>query len=35
MARWCPVKRMYPLVATIGAAVNVTMLTYNGIASVG
>ena len=26
---------MYPLVATIGAAVNVTMLTYNGIASVG
>ena len=30
-----PVKRMYPLVATIGAAVNVTMLTYNGIASVG
>jgi diacylglycerol O-acyltransferase len=29
------VERMYPLVATIGAAVNVTMLTYNGIASVG
>lgn len=26
---------MYPLVATIGAAVNVTMLTYNGTASVG
>ena len=29
------VVRMYPLVATIGAAVNVTMLTYNGTASVG
>jgi WS/DGAT/MGAT family acyltransferase len=29
------VERMYPLVATIGAAVNITMLTYNGIASVG
>lgn len=29
------VERMYPLVATIGAAVNVTMLTYNGTASVG
>lgn len=29
------VSRMYPLVATIGAAVNVTMLTYNGTASVG
>lgn len=29
------VLRMYPLVATIGAAVNVTMLTYNGVASVG
>jgi diacylglycerol O-acyltransferase / wax synthase len=29
------VLRMYPLVATIGAAVNVTMLTYNGTASVG
>ncbi len=29
------IERMYPLVATIGAAVNVTMLTYNGIASVG
>ncbi len=27
--------RMYPLVATIGAAVNITMLTYNGTASVG
>ena len=26
---------MYPLVATIGAAVNITMLTYNGTASVG
>lgn len=29
------VLRMYPLVATIGAAVNVTMLTYNGTASIG
>jgi hypothetical protein len=29
------VVRMYPLVATIGAAVNVTMLTYNGTASIG
>ncbi len=29
------IERMYPLVATIGAAVNVTMLTYNGVASVG
>ena len=29
------VERMYPLVATIGAAVNVTLLTYNGVASVG
>ena len=29
------VLRMYPLVATIGAAVNVTMLTYDGTASVG
>ncbi len=29
------VERMYPLVGTIGAAINVTMLTYNGIASVG
>jgi diacylglycerol O-acyltransferase len=29
------VERMYPLVATIGAAVNVTMLTYNGTASIG
>jgi len=29
------VERMYPLVATIGAAVNITMLTYNGVASVG
>ena len=29
------VTRMYPLVATLGAAVNVTMLTYNGTASVG
>lgn len=29
------IDRMYPLVATIGAAVNVTMLTYNGTASVG
>ena len=29
------VTRMYPLMATLGAAVNVTMLTYNGTASVG
>ena len=29
------VERMYPLVGTIGAAINVTMLTYNGTASVG
>lgn len=29
------VSRMYPLVATIGAAVNVTMLTYDGVASIG
>lgn len=29
------VERMYPLVATIGAAVNITMLTYAGTASVG
>lgn len=29
------VLRMYPLVGTVGAAVNVTMLTYNGHASVG
>ncbi len=29
------VERMYPLVATIGAAINITMLTYNGVASVG
>lgn len=29
------VLRMYPLVGTIGAAINVTMLTYNGTASVG
>ncbi len=29
------VLRMYPLVSTIGAAVNITMLTYNGTASVG
>ncbi|MFM9033694.1 MAG: wax ester/triacylglycerol synthase domain-containing protein [Mycobacterium sp.] len=27
--------RMYPLVGTIGAAINVTMLTYTGTASVG
>jgi diacylglycerol O-acyltransferase len=27
--------RMYPLVATIGAAINVTMLTYDGGAYVG
>ena len=27
--------RMYPLVATIGAAVNITMLTYNGTATLG
>ena len=26
---------MYPLVGTIGAAINVTMLTYAGVASVG
>jgi hypothetical protein len=26
---------MYPLVGTIGAAINVTMLTYEGTASVG
>ncbi len=29
------VERMYPLVGTIGAAINVTMLTYCGTASVG
>lgn len=29
------VLRMYPLVGTVGAAVNITMLTYNGNASVG
>ena len=29
------VERMYPLVGTIGAAINVTMLTYIGTASVG
>jgi hypothetical protein len=29
------VERMYPLVGTIGAAINVTMLTYEGTASVG
>ena len=29
------VERMYPLVGTIGAAINVTMLTYSGTASVG
>ena len=29
------VERMYPLVGTIGAAINITMLTYNGVASVG
>lgn len=29
------VQRMYPLVGTIGAAINVTMLTYNGTANVG
>mgnify|MGYP000906105718 FL=1 len=29
------VERMYPLVATIGAAINITMLTYAGVASVG
>ena len=29
------VLRMYPLVGTIGAAINITMLTYNGTASVG
>lgn len=29
------IEAMYPLVATIGAAVNITMLTYNGTASVG
>lgn len=30
-----PVLRMYPMVATIGAAVNVTLLSYAGLASVG
>ena len=29
------VERMYPLVGTIGAAINVTMLTYTDTASVG
>ena len=29
------VEAMYPLVGTIGAAINVTMLTYEGVASVG
>ena len=29
------VERMYPLVGTVGAAINVTMLTYNGVAGVG
>ena len=29
------VERMYPLVGTIGAAINVTMLTYTSSASVG
>ncbi len=29
------VARMYPLVGPIGAAINVTMLTYNGTANVG
>ncbi len=29
------VERMYPLVGPIGAAINVTMLTYAGVASVG
>jgi hypothetical protein len=29
------VERMYPLVGTIGSAINVTMLTYDGVASVG
>ena len=29
------IERMYPLVGTIGAAINVTMLTYEGTASVG
>lgn len=29
------VERMYPLVGTIGAAINITMLTYEGTASVG
>ncbi len=29
------IERMYPLVATIGAAINITMLTYAGVASVG
>jgi hypothetical protein len=29
------VERMYPLVGTIGAAINVTMLTYTTTASVG
>lgn len=29
------VERMYPLVGTIGTAINITMLTYEGVASVG
>ena len=29
------IERMYPLVATIGAAINITMLTYAGVASIG
>jgi WS/DGAT/MGAT family acyltransferase len=29
------VERMYPLMGTVGAAMNITMLTYNGVASVG
>jgi diacylglycerol O-acyltransferase len=29
------VERMYPLMGTVGAAINITMLTYNGVASVG
>lgn len=29
------VVRMYPLVGTVGAAMNITMLTYNGTAAIG
>ena len=30
-----PVLRMFPMVSTIGAAVNVTLLSYAGLASIG